>query len=60
MAATTTRSPAVAGQMSNVDRTPAAQPQGTERTRNRPVYAPRVDIVENADALELFADMPGA
>jgi HSP20 family molecular chaperone IbpA len=33
--------------------------EGTERTRERPVYAPRVDIVETEDALELYADMPG-
>ena len=38
---------------------PAAQPHGTERTRERPVYAPRVDIVESEDALEVLADMPG-
>jgi HSP20 family molecular chaperone IbpA len=41
------------------ERVPAAQPEGTERTRNRPVYAPRVDIVETADTLEILADMPG-
>jgi HSP20 family protein len=41
------------------ERVPAAQPQGTERTRNRPVYAPRVDIIETEDALEIFADMAG-
>jgi HSP20 family protein len=59
MTATTTQSPTVASQTTDVERMPATQPQGTERTRNRPVYAPRVDIVENADALEIFADMPG-
>jgi HSP20 family protein len=41
------------------DRVRAAQPRGTERTRERPVYAPRVDIVETEDALEVLADMPG-
>ncbi len=41
------------------DRVRAAQPRGTERTRDRPVYAPRVDIVETEDALEVVADMPG-
>src|SRR3954453_9013541 len=41
------------------DRVGAAQPRGTERTRARPVYAPRVDIVETEDALEVLADMPG-
>ena len=35
------------------------QPEGVERTRNRPIYAPRVDIVETEDALEILADMPG-
>src|SRR3954451_23699902 len=41
------------------DRVRAAQPRGTERTRDRPVYAPRVDIVETEDALEVLADMTG-
>lgn len=41
------------------ERVRAAQPQGTERIRERPLYAPRVDIVETADALEVLADMPG-
>src|SRR3954453_20820178 len=43
----------------NGERTPAGQPQGTERTRMRPLYAPRVDIVETPETLEVFADMPG-
>ncbi len=37
----------------------ATQPQGTERTRELPLYAPRVDIIETEDALEVLADMPG-
>ena len=41
------------------ERVPAAPPEGTERTRDRPVYVPRVDIVETEDALEILADMPG-
>ena len=41
------------------ERVPAAQPGGAERTRDRPVYVPRVDIVETEDALEILADMPG-
>ena len=41
------------------ERVPAKQVEGTERTRSRPVYVPRVDIVETDDALELLADMPG-
>ena len=59
MAATSSQSPAVAGQTANVERMPAKQAHGTERTRGRVVYAPQVDIIETADALELFADMPG-
>ncbi len=42
-----------------VERARAQQPEGTERTRERPLYAPRVDIVETEDALEILADMPG-
>lgn len=30
-----------------------------ERTRNRPVYTPRVDILETEQAIVLKADMPG-
>ncbi len=41
------------------DRVPVQQPEGTERTRTRPVYAPQVDIIETEDALEVLADMPG-
>jgi HSP20 family protein len=41
------------------ERVPAAEAEGTERTRDRPVYAPRVDIIETDEALEIFADMPG-
>jgi HSP20 family protein len=59
MAATSSQSPAVAGQQANAERMPAKQAQGAERTRGRVAYAPRVDIIESADALELFADMPG-
>jgi HSP20 family molecular chaperone IbpA len=41
------------------ERVPAVQTEGTERTRERPVYAPRVDIIETDEAIEIFADMPG-
>jgi HSP20 family molecular chaperone IbpA len=41
------------------ERVPVPQPEGLERTRDRPIYAPRVDIVETEDALETLADMPG-
>ena len=40
-------------------RVPAEPAAGAERTRDRPVYVPRVDIVETEDALEILADMPG-
>ena len=53
---TTTTSPAPGAE---AERVRAAQPAGTERTRERPLYAPRVDIVETGDALEILADMPG-
>jgi HSP20 family protein len=41
------------------ERVRAAQPQGAERTRERPLYAPRADIIEREDALEVLVDMPG-
>ena len=64
MADTQTKSPASRSrrgqsEAGEAERVPAAQPEGTERTRDRPVYAPRVDIVETDDALEILADMPG-
>ncbi len=31
----------------------------TERTRNRKVFVPKVDIIETDGAIELIADMPG-
>lgn len=31
----------------------------TERTRNRKVFVPKVDIIETDSAIELIADMPG-
>jgi HSP20 family protein len=37
----------------------APTPGGAERTRTRPVYAPRTDILETDDGLVLLADMPG-
>lgn len=33
--------------------------EGTERTRARRAYIPRVDIYETEDALVMLADMPG-
>jgi HSP20 family molecular chaperone IbpA len=57
MAQTPTTSSAASG--TEPERVAAQQPAGTERTRNRPIYAPRVDILETEDALEIVADMPG-
>jgi len=37
----------------------AQSPVETERTRNRRVYVPKVDIYETKDAIVLLADMPG-
>jgi HSP20 family protein len=37
----------------------AAAAGSAERTRPRPVYAPRTDIFETDDGLVLLADMPG-
>jgi HSP20 family protein len=45
--------------VAEADRVPAEPAAGAERTRDRPVYVPRVDIVETEDALEILADMPG-
>ncbi|MCC5789270.1 MAG: Hsp20/alpha crystallin family protein [Opitutales bacterium] len=39
---------------------PESTPQKVERTKNRTVFAPAVDIVERDDALLLEADVPGA
>src|SRR5687768_18590929 len=41
------------------ERVRATQPEGTERTQELPLYAPRVDVIETEDALEILADMPG-
>src|SRR4051812_31943254 len=59
MPETTTPAPRGEGRAAEAERVRAAPPQGTERTRDRPVYVPRVDIVETEDALEILADMPG-
>jgi len=37
----------------------AANPVEMERTRNRKVYIPRVDIYETKESIVLLADMPG-
>jgi HSP20 family protein len=38
----------------------AQTPVETERTRNRRVYVPKVDIIETKDAMVMYADIPGA
>ncbi len=45
----------------NIDyeKKPASVPAETERTRNRKVYVPKVDIIETGDAIVMHADMPG-
>lgn len=39
---------------------PAQTPVEMERTRNRKVFVPKVDIIETGDAMVMFADMPGS
>jgi len=39
---------------------PASNPAETERTRNRKVFVPKVDIIETGDAMVMYADIPGA
>ncbi len=39
---------------------PAQSPVETERTRNRRVYVPKVDILETGGAMVIYADVPGA
>lgn len=42
-----------------ITRQESAQPQAVERTRDRPVFAPNVDIVETGDQVYVMADLPG-
>jgi HSP20 family protein len=44
---------------SAMTRSEAQVPASLERTRERPVFAPRVDIRETESAILLVADMPG-
>jgi HSP20 family protein len=39
---------------------PAQTPAEMERTRNKKVYVPKVDIIETGDAMVMYADVPGA
>lgn len=43
----------------DVQKKEASTPQQGERTRQRRVYAPDVDIVEKNDEIVVIADMPG-
>jgi len=45
------------GEMKN--KQTAQTPVETERTKNRKVYVPKVDIYETKDSMVLLADMPG-
>jgi HSP20 family molecular chaperone IbpA len=38
---------------------PAQTPVEMERTRNRKVFVPKVDIIETGNAMVMYADMPG-
>jgi HSP20 family molecular chaperone IbpA len=38
---------------------PVQAPAGVERTKNRKVYVPKVDIIDTKAAVVLYADMPG-
>jgi len=42
-----------------LEKTEVATPAGVERTREVPVYTPRVDIYERENDLVVVADMPG-
>jgi HSP20 family molecular chaperone IbpA len=44
---------------SEYEKKPAQVPVETERTRNRRVYVPKVDIIETGEAMVMYADMPG-
>lgn len=44
--------------MTQKNQVQVARPE-VEETRERPVYAPRADIYESADAFHLVADLPG-
>jgi len=49
----------MADEKKEVQKQEAQNIAGTERTRNRRVYVPKVDIYEAKDAIVLIADMPG-
>jgi len=45
---------------SEYQKKPAQTPVEMERTRNKKVFVPKVDIIETSDAMVMYADMPGA
>jgi HSP20 family protein len=46
-------------EIKDLEKQSAQTPVETERTRNRKVYVPKVDIYETKQAIMLVADMPG-
>ncbi len=46
-------------QVQDVEKQEVAQTNGTERTRERKAFTPRVDIYETDDTIFAVADMPG-
>jgi len=44
----------------NVEKAQVPETAGAERTKDRTVFIPAVDILEDANNLYLYADMPGA
>lgn len=41
------------------EKNPVQVSSGAERTKNRRVYLPKVDIIDTKEAVVLYADMPG-
>jgi HSP20 family molecular chaperone IbpA len=44
----------------NLEKAPAQETAIAERTKDRAVFMPPVDIIEDANNLYIYADMPGA
>ena len=45
--------------LSEYGKKPAQATAGAERTKNRRVYVPKVDIIDTKEAVVMYADMPG-
>ena len=45
--------------LSEYEKKPAQATAGVERTKNRRVYVPKVDIIDTKEAVVMYADMPG-